>query len=149
MKINSETISKYEEKLKPNTFITLTLKQGISSAMGGFIRGCPLAYDRAMKGQLSAVSKRIYGKRRWRRNRRNLPNLSVVEKSYGGLWHIHACLRRPDSVTISELINIFETCWSKSQWAKERFEIEEYRGGGLSYILKDGQDAILTESTNV
>lgn len=149
MKINAETIREYEDRLKPNTFITLTLRQGISSSTGGFIRGCPLAYDRVMKGQLSAVSRRIYGKRRWRKKRQRLPNLSVVEKSYGGLWHIHACLKRPDNVTIEEFTDIFETCWSKSQWAKERFEIEEYRGGGVSYILKDGQDAILTESTNV
>lgn len=136
-----------EDRINPNTFITLTLKQGIQNGEGSFIAGSPQAYDRVVTGLFNEVLRRIYGKRAWRRKRKALLNLTTLELSRGGQWHIHSCLRRPSHVNIYEFRAIISDCWRKSRWYMPHFEVDEYRGGGVSYILKDGQDSILIGPT--
>jgi hypothetical protein len=145
--IKFKTAKEFEKLVKPNTFITLTIKQGIYDRFGAYMPGSSDVYDRVIRSLLSRVHRRLYGKRAWRRRRHQLPNLTVLEKGKDGRWHIHSCLKRPAHVTIEELIDIVEECWSVSDWYMPRYEIEEYRGGGVSYILKDGQDAILVGPT--
>lgn len=132
-----------EEKIKPNTWLVLTVRQGISNDVGTFIPGSYLVYERVMKGFWKAVNIRLYGKRQTRLKKHILPNLTVLERSKGGRWHIHACVRRPPHVTIEEFRQIIDDCCRRSRWFQRIREIDDYRGGGVNYILKDGQDGIL------
>jgi hypothetical protein len=146
--VKNKSIVEIEDRVKPNTFVTLTLCQGITNMSGTFITGSPEAYERAVQGLYKAVARRLYSKRRWRRTRPRLANLTSLEKGRDGRWHIHACIRRPSHVTIEQFQLIVEECWKDSRWALDRTQIEEYRGGGLSYILKEGQDSILVNASN-
>lgn len=143
--IDQTAVKQIENRIKPNTFVTLSVKQGIQNSAGTFIAGSPEVYDRVFAALMSEVNLRLYGKRRWRRNRKRLLNISTVERSKGGLWHLHACIRRPEHVSIGEFENILRNCWRKSQWYMPVFEVAEFRNNGVRYILKGGQDTILTK----
>ena len=146
MKINDKTKEELKHKLQPDTFITLTVCQGIMTKDGKFIVASPLALDRVMKGVLDATARRIYSKRYYRRKRPRIKNISVAECSRGGMWHIHSCLKCPDNVTIEQLAVLIEDAWSKSKWYRPRNEIEQIWGNALFYILKDGQDGFLVDT---
>ncbi|MBN2971181.1 hypothetical protein JW805_04020 [Roseomonas aeriglobus] len=144
--MKTKHIEELEKKVNPNTWIVLTVRQGIQNDMSSFIPGSYLAYERAMKGFWNEVNRRLYGKRKLRRRKRIIPNITVLERSYGGMWHIHACAKRPPHVTIEEFRQIVDDCCRRSRWFLPRREVEDYRGGGVSYILKDGQDGILVQA---
>lgn len=148
MKIRKDAIEEIYNRVEPNTFITLTGKQVIIGASGIVVPASRDAYARAMKGFWRQVSIRVYGKRNWRKRRLPPPNVTVVEQSTGGMWHIHCCARRPVHVTIERFRQIVEECWYKSVWSKQIVQVDEYRGYGVHYILKTGQDALLVDSCN-
>ena len=139
----NKTAEELEQRIRPNTFVTLTLRQGIQNGVGSFIAGSPQAYQRVMLGLFKSVNRRLYGKRRWRRKKPPLFNLTVLERSPAGSWHIHACVKRPDHVTIEEFRQVIDDCWKSSEWYLPIWQVDDYRGGGVSYILKDGQEGIL------
>lgn len=132
-----------EKSINPNVFITLTLKQGYVNEKGSYIPGGEIVYARAMRGLMRDLNQRCFPKRAFRRNPSRIKNLTCLEFRFGSDYHVHACVRKPDNVSFEEFERHFEESWRNSKWYRPNYKIEEYRGGGVAYILKEGQDAIL------
>jgi hypothetical protein len=131
------------EIIMPNSFVTLTLREGIWTRAGYYISGSHEVYDRVVRSLFREINRRIYGGRTCRRRPRNLPNWTVLETSKGGLRHVHSCIKRPDHVSIDLFDEILRSCIAKSKWLMPHCEVAEHKGGGVRYILKDGQDGVL------
>lgn len=132
--------------VQPNTFVTLTLRDGVWNKSGCYIRGNFEVYNRVCKGLFKQINKRLSGGRVRRRRGNRLPNWTVFETSKGGLRHIHSCIRRPSHVSIERFDEIVRSCIASSIWILPRCEIKEYLDNGVRYILKDGQDGVLDGS---
>lgn len=132
-----------DELIKPNCFVTLTLRDNIWTNNGAFIKGSHEVYDRVIRKLFDQINIRIYGGRVCRRRRRNIANWTVLETSRGGLRHVHSCVRIPPHVTIEVFDSIVRSCLVHSKWLMPHCEIADHRGRGTRYILKDGQDGVL------
>lgn len=147
MRLNKEVVEDIVSRIDPDTFITLSVKQCLPATVGPLYVGNPERYDRAMRTTLKAVHRQVYGKRQSRRKRHLFKNISTLERAYGGRWHIHCCLKRPDHVNIEQFRMIFLQCWEKSNWYMPHNEVVQMTGGAAYYILKMGQDSILTTAS--
>ncbi len=142
--MNNNAFQELIDRIKPNTFVTLTAKQGVVLKSGVYIPPTYNAFEKAAGVLWKGIMVQLYGKRAYRRKKnRLLPNVTVFEQSDGGMWHLHACVRRPPHVTLAEFNEIVKRAWYKSAWSKRIVQVEEYRDNGVPYILKTGQDAIL------
>lgn len=104
--------------------------------------------DKAIRCFLMHLAHRLYGKRRCRRQGIKIANVSTLEGRYGTRWHVNICLKRPEGVSMDKLRSAIAAVWGKSRWALPDVYVEEIVGSALPYILKEGADALLTESTH-
>lgn len=148
MKFNVDTIEDFDRRVEPDTFVVLTIRQGICVAGGAFMPPSEEIIDRVVRVFLKKLAYALHGERRCKRQSIKIPNISTLEGRYGTLWHINICLRRPDDVSIDEFRAMVERVWSRSRWSRPNVYVEEIVGSALPYILKEGTDALLTGSTH-
>ena len=141
-----ELTKRVEECVSPNTFIVLTIKQGICLENGAWIPPTEEVLDRVTTGFLKALSRELYGNHCY--TRRMIKNLSTLEGRFDTDWHLNICLRRPDSVTIDEFREMVERAWARSRWSRSRIYVEDITGNAVRYIMKEGPDSILVKSSN-
>lgn len=148
MKLSYAAKNKLAKKIKSDLFLTLTLKQGIRASCGAYLKGSPEVYDRVIRQQMARVERALFGKRKCRRLKRIIKNITSIERNKAGEYHIHSCIELPPDVKMEKFAEIYDRCWRQSKWFRPIYRIEEDRGNGVPYILKDGQDSILTEVSN-
>lgn len=107
----------------------------------------PIRVDKVICGIMSGLERRLRSKRSWRRKKRVFPCLFTIEKGAFGRWHVHGCIRRPPNVTIEQFEKALQQSCAGTQWVLERRDVQEDRGFSIPYILKQGQDSILTEAS--
>lgn len=159
------------EKLKPNTIAVATLKQAVRSNNGRWVRGNEARYEHAYGRFIRQLSEVIYGKTVWRRHKKLIPNALTLEGNGLGhkihnrkvktsitflnniqpddeqvRWHLNMLFRRPDWMSPDDFHATVTKTWLKSDWAMPDFEIEEHKGKFVPYALKDGPEALLTDS---
>jgi hypothetical protein len=144
--IKYATMKEMVDRVEPDTFITLSVKQSLPAGLGPHFVGNHERYDRVMAQTLKKVGGKIHGKRKSRRKGHLIKNISTLERGMDGRWHIHCCLKRPSHVNIEKFREIFLECWEKSRWYLPIHDFQEIDGGAPIYIMKTGQDSLLTES---
>lgn len=147
--IGYATMEEMVDRVEPDTFITLSVKQSLPAGLGPHFAGNHERYDRVMAQTLKKVGEKIYGKRKSRRKGHLIKNISTLERGEDGRWHIHCCLKRPTHVNIQQFRDIFLECWEKSRWYMRKHDFQEIDGNAPYYIMKTGQDSILTESLHI
>lgn len=127
-------------------FITLTLKQSISTAIGQSavrVRLNKYIASQNFRHFMSILNKKIYGNA----SRRYGKKLSVYAVLEGGLknrrfsvdknMHYHAVINCPDHVNINKFENLIRTSWLESQWGDLQIDIQFYAdAGAVDYITK-------------
>lgn len=128
-------------------------------------------YEHAYGKFIRQLSEAIYGETHWRRYKRLIPNAATLEgnglghkirsrrkKSSISLlnnlqpddaqvrWHLNMMFRRPDWISPDDFEATLRQTWYKSEWAMPDFEIQEHEGKFVPYSLKDGPEALLTDS---
>lgn len=134
------------DRLEPDIYAVLTLKQGIRTDDGCYIKGDPLRYAGAYDQFIRRLSKQVYGPTIYRRHRKLVPNVGTLEGGDGLRWHFNVCLRRPDRLSIDDYKAIFMNVWLATPWAMPDSYFEQSTGDAVGYSLKDGPDALLMNS---
>lgn len=114
MKFNKETIEEFEDRVLPDTFLVLTIRQGIVVSGGAFVAPTEENIDRVVRVFLKKLAYALHGERRCKRQDVKIRNISTLEGRYSTLWHINICLRRPDGVNIEQFRAVAERVWSHS-----------------------------------
>lgn len=156
--------------LKPDTIAVATLKQGIRSDLDRWIRGNEAHYEHANGKFMRQLSEKLYGKA-WRRHKKLVPNAVTLEgnglghkiqnrKGKSSLtfldniqtdgiqmrWHLNMLFRRPDWISPDDFHATVTETWLQSDWAMPDFLIEPREDNFAAYALKDGPEALLTDS---
>lgn len=147
--IGHATMREMVDRVEPDTFITLSVKQSLPASLGSHFAGNHERYDRVMAQTLKKVGGKIYGRRKSRRKGHLIKNISTLERGKDGRWHIHCCLKRPNHVSIEKFKETFLECWEKSRWYMRKHDFQEIDGDAAYYIMKTGQDSILTDSLHI
>lgn len=143
----SKCYKELNDRVVPNTYIVLDVKQGISLDNDAFIKGDDVSYDRVCATLLKQVSHELLRRKKYSRTKA-FHNVTTLENAHGGRWHVNICLRRPESVSIEEFRRVFLAVWNKSEWAYGHPYIEEMTGDAIGYSLKEGLGTILPRSTS-
>ena len=163
-----------DSNLQPNTIAVATLKQAIGSddkrPDSRWIRGSEVHYEHAYGRFIRHLSADIYRKA-WKRHKKLVPNAFTLEGNGNGhklrsrktktsvsfmngiqpddhhvRWHMNMLFRRPDWISPEDFEAKLRKHWQLSDWALPDFLIEEHDGKFTAYALKDGPEALLTDS---
>lgn len=138
-----------EDRLKPDVYVVATLKQGIISTAGGYLRGTEERYIHAWEQFIHRLSHRIYRKA-YRRFGTLLPHAMMIEGGSNIVihtrWHLNINIRRPDWVPFEDLETVFREEWAKIEWAMGDVYFNQRTGDCVGYSLKDGPEALLASS---
>lgn len=134
-----------KERINPNVFITLTVRQGITNDRGVYIAGDREVYDRVMVGLYKSTGRRLS---KGRQKRKMIENLSTVERGIFKRNHIHSCARIPDGVTFEEFRDALIASWERSKWSLPLHDIQIVTGNAVNYIVKEGQESLLLSATH-
>ena len=133
--------------VRPDLYFVITLKQAVRSDRGHWTTGGAIEYELAWNAFMKAFSKRLYGKRRYKRKGLIIPNVSTLENCYGkGRWHINACFRRPPHVTVEQFERIFIEVWRCNKWYAPDIRCQEITGDAVGYALKEGLETLLAQT---
>ena len=134
-------------ELDADIFAVATLRQFVRTSDGTMVRGNRDRYDAAAQQFMSLLSKRVYGKTMWRRFKRQLPVAITLEgDGQTKLWHLNLSLRCPSHLDPERFEAHFRKEWEAFEWGMPDVYFDRRTGDCTAYSLKDGPDALLTES---
>jgi hypothetical protein len=120
--------------------ITLTLKQG---------RSYPGVRDwideikgrSAFRHFLNLLNRAVY-KNAFKRHRKRLRVIPVLEKELDGRWHYHAAIEPPPQLDFAHFESLIRACWAKTHWGYQRIQVRPNANSGwINYMLKSRQKA--------
>ena len=162
-----------DEKLKPNVYAVVTLKQAIRAPnfeQSRWIRGTRSIFEDEVARFYCRLAKEIHGRSAWSRHKHKLiiPNAATIEGGALGVidgdWHssgfrssaiysvtqkrahINILLRQPEKISFPAFSQRFTDVWRSMDWAMPDVYIEKRTGNCVSYSLKEGMDSLLVES---
>lgn len=152
--MKAETVRWIEQHVHPDIYAVATLKQAVGIHVDHkkcwghktWIRGDINRYSAAYDQFIRRLSRRVYGRKTYRRHRKLLPNAATLEGSRTGTgvrYHLNIMVRRPELIPFWYFKAMFEKEWLRSDWAMPDVMIKERTGDCISYSLKEGLETLL------
>lgn len=147
--------------------LTLTLRQGLQSDRGAWIKLDDYPCKRAFQHFLNLLNRAAYGSafRRYGKRLRvlavlekaehRLPGLRSWERGTSGRWHIHGAIELAPHIDAIAFEKLIRKCWAKVEWGFGRILVRDGANSGwVAYMLKPYQksefdgilDCIIIES---
>jgi hypothetical protein len=132
--------------------VTLTLKQGLQSDKGTWIKIDDYPCRQSFRHFMNLLNRAVY-RAAFRRYGKRLRVLPVLEKGEvsaralrtwecgaAGRWHIHCAIEIPSHFDAVALERLIRDCWAKIEWGYGRILVRDGADAGwIDYMLKDRQ----------